>query len=218
MPRRRILLLGGTVAASRLAPATASGLPIPPGGRLAFRIMRKGSQIGEHHSSFEIRDDVMTMRVDVEIVVHILGIPIFRYVHNVVEQWWGGRFMLLETRTNDDGTPYTVIARREDGGLTVSGSAQPRYIAPPDALPMTHWNRAEVTVPKINPQKGDLLRPVVADLGFTEVQNAAGALIRARRYNYSGQAILDVWFDEEGQWAGLAFLGSDQSKIMLERL
>jgi hypothetical protein len=126
--------------------------------------------------------------------------------------------MALETTTNDDGTEYWVKVTREAAGLTVTGSAQPRYVAPPEALAMTHWNRGEVPVPKINPQKGDLLRPVVADRGMERIVNAAGNPISARHYNFSGQAILDVWYDTEDHWAALAFLGGDQSQITLERL
>jgi len=224
MLRRRALLLGAGsmvgavgVPSAGFADPGSDGLPLPPGGKLSFRIMRNGDQIGVHDSTFETSGDLMTMRAEVEIVVRILRIPLFRYTHSVVERWRGGQFFSLETRTNDDGKPFTVSAAREASGLIVSGSAEPRYTAPPEAMPMTHWNRAEVAVPKINPQKGNLLRPVVADLGMTTVPAATGATIRARRFNYSGEAILDVWFDEAGQWAALAFLGGDQSQITLER-
>lgn len=218
--RRRVLLAGAALAASAragLAQPASAPLPIPPSGRLSFRIMRHGDQIGEHNSTFEQKDDVLTIRADAEIVVRILAIPVFRFVHHVVERWQGGRFMSLETTTNDDGTPYRVNVERGPAGLVVTGSAQPRYMAPPEALPMTHWNHAELGVPKINPQKGDLLRPVVTDRGLTQIPTASGAKISARQYNFSGQAILDVWFDTNDRWAALAFLGSDQSQITLER-
>jgi hypothetical protein len=216
---RRAMLMGavaGGVISGGSAALPATGLPIPPGGKLSFRIMRKGNVIGAHESIFETNGDIMTMRAEVEIVVRILSIPLFRFTHSVVERWRGGQFSSLETRTNDDGKPYTVSVSREASGIIVHGSAQQRYTAPPEALPMTHWNSAEIPAPKIDPRNGDLLRPLVADHGLTFVPSVTGT-IRARRYNFSGQATLDVWYDEACQWAALAFLGGDQSQITLER-
>lgn len=208
-------LVGGAPPAMAL-PASAR-LPVPPAGRLAFRIMRQGSKIGEHVSTFEVKDDLLTICASAEIVVHLMGIPVFRYAHQAVERWQAGRFMSLETKTNDDGTHFWVRVEREAAGLAVLGSVQPRYVAPAEALAMTHWNRAELSVPKINPQKGDLLRPKVADRGVERIPSAAGGPIAAHRYNFTGQAILDVWYDTDEHWAALAFLGGDQSLITLER-
>jgi len=217
MLRRRDMLIGAgaVLAAPRAAPAQTFSLP--PSGVLAFRIMRLGSQIGAHESGFETAGDVMTMRAETEIVVRLLGIPVFRFTHSVTERWQGGRLFSLDTRTNDDGTPYWVAARRDGAALAVQGSAQAAYTAPDDALPMTHWNIGELGVPKINPQKGNLLRPLVADRGMAEVADGSGGTISARHYNFSGDATLDVWFDAERRWAALAFLGSDQSAITLQR-
>lgn len=217
---RRTLLLGaGLASTTTIGMAEASSaLPVPPLGRLGFRIMRQGSRIGEHHSTFERKGDALTIRAEAEIIVRLMGISVFRYAHHATEQWQGGEFATLQTKTNDDGTSYWVDAERAGSGLVVSGSAQNRYVAPAEALPMTHWNRSQVRLPKINPQKGDLLRPAVIDRGIEQVAVASGGTIAARRYQFTGQAILDVWYDADGYWAALAFLGGDQSRITLERL
>ena len=214
---RRTMLLGVGALPVAMTVEAPPHLPIPPGGQLAFQIRRKGDKIGEHSSVFDVKGDALTINSHAEIVVHMIGIPVFRYMHRAVERWQGGSFMSLETTTNDDGTEYWVRVERQPAGLVVTGSAQKRYVAPPEALAMTHWNRTEVSVPKINPQKGDLLRPTVSDRGMERIATASGAMIAARHYNFSGQAILDLWYDTEDHWAGLAFLGGDQSQITLER-
>lgn len=217
MLRRRDILIGTASVLAAPRPAPGQILSLPTTGVLAFRIVRFGSQIGAHETRFEIAGDATTVRAETEIVVRLLGIAVFRFTHSVVERWQGGRFVGLDTRTNDDGTQYWVTARRDGVALSVQGSAQAAYNAPDEALPMMHWNIGELGVPKINPQKGNLLRPLVSDRGMTEVADAAGGTVGARRYNFSGDATLDVWFDSERRWAALAFLGSDQSLITLQR-
>ena len=214
----RRAVVGAAMLGASSARAETGRLPVPPGGQLAFRVMRQGSMIGEHHLTFTAEGGAMTMRADVEIVVRLIGVPVFRFAHHAVEHWQGGRLVAFASRTNDDGRAYWVQAQREPAGLAVSASAVPRYTAPTNALPMTHWNRAELGVPKINPERGDLLRPVVTDRGVTLVPDAYGGTIAARRYNFSGEATLDVWFDTDDRWAALAFLGGDQSPITLERI
>ena len=58
MIRRRLLLTGA--ATLPFQPARAA-LPIPPGDRLAFHIVRKGSTIGEHILTFEHAGNALTV-------------------------------------------------------------------------------------------------------------------------------------------------------------
>ena len=112
--------------------------------------------------------------------------------------------MSLESRTNDNGKPFHIIASRGPAGLSVQADGAARYVAPANALPATHWNQRQLSGPWINTQTGQLMRPRVVPGGVEKIVAAGGALLEARRYELTGDAQLSMWYDKVG-WAGLSF-------------
>ena len=63
----------------------------------------------------------------------------------------------------------------------MQGTKAPRYIAPVDALPASHWNQRELEGPWINTQDGRLMRPkVIAGHVETGLRMSPYAQRRAR--------------------------------------
>jgi hypothetical protein len=104
-------------------------------------------------------------------------------------------------------------ADRSPAGLLVEGTKAARYLAPPNALPATHWNQAELDGPWINPQDGRLFHPHVAALGDDTVPTAGPAERAARHYRLSGDVSLDLWYGPARDWASLQFTGKDGSLV-----
>ena len=101
-------------------------------------------------------------------------------------------------------------------GLWVDSTDVTRYLAPPDALPATHRNMAELVRPWINPQDGRLLHPMVGPPTSAEVALADGRWRAAERYRLTGDARLDLWYDSERHWTALEFDAHDGSHINYE--
>lgn len=207
---RRRLLLGGW-AALPFSSARAR-LPIPPGDRLAFHIIRKGSTIGEHSVTFQRAGEALTVSVAADIVVGIGPIAFFRYKHRATVHYQGGQVISIDANTDDDGTPRQMTARRNELGLAVQGTKAPRYIAPPHSLPGTHWNRAMLDAPFINTEDGRLMHPTVTMAG-TEPVDVTGGSVAAQRYTMRGDADLDTFYDLTPSWVGLRFTAKDGSEI-----
>jgi hypothetical protein len=212
---RRPLLLG---AAGLLCAAAAPALPIPTGDRLGFRIFRKGSAIGTHDLDFVTNGDTLTVNVAIDIRVGIGPIVLFRYTHRSREYWRDGQFMTMETKTYDNGANDFVSLHRVDSGLAVKGSRVADYIAPPNALPGSHWNEKMLTVPAVNTQNGRLILARVTALGEEAVPDAAGGTIEARHFKVRGDANLDTWYDNTATWAALRFTSHEGSEIVYERM
>src|SRR5271168_3992821 len=110
MDRRRLLLSAGAVAMA--GPVAAAPLPVPPAGRIAFKVLRNGTPIGEHHLAFSQGGDALSVAIHAAFLVRIAGIPVFRYVAAATEIWSGGVFQSLESRVNDNGNKLQVHAHR----------------------------------------------------------------------------------------------------------
>jgi hypothetical protein len=208
--RRQFLLTG---AAATLMGAAPPPLTLPEGDRIAFRVMREGEAIGTHVLSFDRLDDGFDVHIAVDIAVAFGPITVFRYTLRALEQWRGGQPIKLHCDTNDDGKTFKVSMGRESAGLRVTSNRMPSYLAPPDALPATHWNMAELSAPWINPQDGKLLHPAVGPTITEEVPLADGRRRRASRYPLSGDAHLDLWYDLEKRWSALEFAAKDGSHV-----
>lgn len=200
---RRGLIVGGAMLA---AMPLRAALPVPPGNRLGFDILRKGSKLGTHSLAFEPNAGGLTVRVTVELAFKIAGITLYHYTHHATETWSSGQLVSVESETSDNGTRYQVAAHREAKGLIVQGTKAPRYLAPADALPATHWNKDELNGPWINMQDGRLMRPKIAPQGIEAIPTAGGGTIRATRYTLTGDVQLDLFYDDRHGWAGLSFV------------
>lgn len=210
---RRLTVAGLATLPLGLARA---GLPIPPSDRLAFHIVRKGSTIGEHVITFARTADTMTVSVAADIVLGLGPVAFFRYTHRATVRWQAGQVVSIDAETNDDGTARRMTARRDQYGLVVEGSKAPRYTAPPNASPGTHWDRAMLNGPFINTEDGRLMRPIVTLVGVEKVE-VTGGLVEAQHFTLRGDAELDTFYDLAPSWVGLRFTARDGSEVRYVR-
>lgn len=216
--RRRIVLAWGLATA---AMGAAPELPsVPAGGTLAFRIMRHGGPIGAHTIAFNRHsDDGLDVHIAVNVLVKLGPIPLVRYAHRGLEGWRAGRLAGLLTHTNRNGTDLQMRAWRTGPGLEVEGTGTTPYVAPPNALPTTYWNRRMLDGPMIGTQKGTLVIPKVTEMGIERIPLANGRTVATRHYAIRGKGMnVDVHYDFDEVWAGMSFTVEDGSLITYERL
>ncbi|MGZ3277059.1 MAG: DUF6134 family protein [Caulobacteraceae bacterium] len=191
---RRAILAGGLISLLPLGWAAAAPLP----ARLDFTALRNGRKIGEQQMTFETGDGVIA-RTDVDFVVKLGLIALYRYRHEATERWRDDRFLDLKTRTSDNGRSTRVEALRDGGRVVIAPAAGGALEAAANALPFTHWNRRIGSAPLFNPQDGKLLRETVSMA--TARTNANNR--RETGLVFRGDADITDWYDEAGVWTGL---------------
>jgi hypothetical protein len=214
---RRAVLLGGAAVVTGAA-SGAAALPVPSGDSLAFRMLRHGSEIGTHALTFSHDGEMLTVRIVVDALVTFASIPVVRYSHRGVETWRDTTLVGVTGDTDKNGTRNWVRAQRTDEGLVVLGSQTKRYISPESAIPTSYWDKRMLDGPMISLEDGVLLSPKVADLRMGSVRLASGQMIAADHYSLSGAFAVDLWYDEQRTWAGMAITVVDGSEVHYERL
>lgn len=216
---RRHILAG---AAAMTCVRTAARAAIPPGvregGSLVFQVSRNGSDIGSHTIRFTSGFGALTVRIDARFRVHFGPVTLYRYHHQAVEQWRDGRFAALDSHTDDNGNIFEVHATGGAGGVMIRATDMPDQIAPPGALPLTHWAVAGTGARLFNPQDGKLLAETLQGRGPCTVTLADGARIAATRFALAGPAPIDDYYDGARLWAALDAVGRDGSRITYRRL
>ncbi len=208
--RRSFLLAATTLPAT----SAAAALPVPAAGRLGFRVVRNGSAIGQHLLAFGVEGARLVVNVAVDLAVGFGPITLYRYRHRATETWQDGRVVAFQAETNDDGTLSTVAMRAQGDLLVVESNRAGTYVAPPGALPATHWNRRMLDGPFINTQTGEVMRPAIRSAGQEALPWPPRR--RGERLVLSGDVDLETWYDATPAWLGLRFKGSDGSPIHYE--
>jgi hypothetical protein len=204
--------------ASPVRRAFASEPATPASGRLAFDITRYHNHIGECALRFESSGDDLLVFTTVSIVIAFGPITLYRFGYRGTERWRDGQFIGLDSETTHNGETLTVAARRVDQGIEINATGQPRQIAPAEALPLTHWNNRNMSVPLFNPQDGKLMHDRVIARGEETVSLGDGQQVKAQRFSLVGGVMkTDDWYDPSEVWTAMRIVATDGSLIDYRR-
>ena len=200
----------------------ASAGELPAKGLLDFAVIRDGEVIGHHRVAFLQEGPTTTMAVEAKIEISLLGITLYRFLHNGREIWRAGRLVDFHTKTNDDGDRLMVEAQRNGAGdfdVRYTGKAQ---VVPGISIPSSLWRlgilEARVEDRLLHTITGELLPMKVTGLGRRQVETADG-LITAEGYFVDARPDFhrELWYDEAGLLAAAALTAADGSPVRLVR-
>jgi hypothetical protein len=187
----------------------------PPAGRLDYKVIRDGDDIGTQSVEFIRNGDQLTVRTHANIVVTVLGIPIFRFTHEAEEeQWQKGQLVAFKSKSNDDGEPRDVALKLQ--GDRLHGTYNGRTLDLPGSLiPASLWrpDTVQQTV-LLDPIKGRDRQVSVADKGLEKIK-VRGQLVDAHHYAMTGQITRDIWYGPDGQIVQVSFPGKDGSQVQV---
>lgn len=220
------VLLGVMAIATPAVPEVlAAEAGVPSDGTIEFAVFRKGDRIGTHKLTFIEKGDRLEVRVDVSLKVDLLFVTVYRYQHEALEIWDGGRLVSFESSTQQNGKKWEVAAHSGDDSLVVRTNDQQRVL--PDTLPPTsYWKRGMLDQPRwFNTQYGSPIDVDVAPLGPEKVE-AVGQPVEAHRYKVTGiiaetgkPVDMDLWYDDSGELVKMQFVAvADGSLIEFERI
>jgi hypothetical protein len=194
---RRELLVGGV---GLLVPGVALAAP----NRLAFQVFRNGTKVGEHQMSFAGDDDNRTVVTNVDMVVKIGPVPVYKYKHNATERWADGKFVSIDATTNGNGKIQKTSARAMPGFVQITGP-KGAVKGPADAVPLSHWNQASFGKPLFNQQEAKMLKVTCTR-------------VKAGHWQVRGEAEIDDFYDGSGNWLALQGKLEDGSKMEYRRI
>lgn len=195
-----------------LATDDAPGMAMPAmaGEEIIFDVYRNGrTRFGTHSVRFQRDGEDLLADVSVELRAGLGPVTVFRYEHQSIERWRNNQLVGFSGRTLKDGETYIVQAVATPSGLDVDGrdAAGDPVMAEyaPGLLPSSHWRGYPAGLDEIfNTEHGTLMDTQVVYMGEDRIE-ADGGQIRAHRYRLSSSLTVDLWYDENGRWAGCEF-------------
>lgn len=206
------------------APAAASDeYPKPADGeRIVFDVYRQSDvEFGVHEVAFEHDGDDVIARSTIRLRAGFGPITAFRYEHDATERWNEGRLLGLTSQTLKDGDTYNVSAQYEDGMISVEGEdpedGPVSLTLPGDILSSSHWHGYPADMEQmLNTEHGTIMETTVEDFGMTEIEGDGG-MIAVRHIRLSSSLVVDLYYDENGRWAGCEFEARGQSVRYVRR-
>lgn len=205
---RCLRVLTALVATFALLVPLHSAVAIEP-GELRFRVLLDDREIGEH--LFVISPDASgkQVRSEARFDVRILGIPVFRYRHENVEQWSSdGCLDAISSRTRTNSDQFEVEGRSDpETGFRVATLVEEREFDEACLMSFAYWDRSFLGQSSLlNSQTGELMNvsiePLPAD---TQTRVANGRPLAGYRIKADdGETDIRVWYDAEtDRWIGL---------------
>jgi hypothetical protein len=168
-----------------------------------FTVLLDGAPIGEHRFSVSGPVEARKVVSEARFAVKLLGLTVYRYRHQAVEQWRGNCLSALDASTDDDGTASRVTATATAEGLAVmvGGSAQSLDGC---VMSFAYWNPAmrQQTL-LLNAQTGRHEPVRIGRVGSGSI-DVRGQPVAATRWRIDGPVQpVDVWYGAQGEWVGL---------------
>lgn len=200
------------LVAAAFLPAAALAAPQDQ----SYTVVREGKVVGSHKVTYaDGADGALQVSIVTNVVVKIGFIPVYRFEHEGVERWVGGKMVSLTSKSNDDGSHHTLAITSDGAELKINGDGKPSAM-PVGTIPASLWNRAIVEQKTIvNTLHGQAMNVTIADKG-AETVTVKGAPVQANHYVMDGDLKRELWFDAEGALVKIRFRGRDDSEIVYE--
>jgi hypothetical protein len=166
-----------------------------------FQVTLDGQPIGEHHFTSTASGDDRQVSSDASFVVKMLGLTVYRYRHQAIEQWRGNCLTGLAASTEENGKTSRVRAEAEGAAVAQGEAAQALAGC---VMSFAYWNPAILTQTRLfNAQTGRAETVQVKPQGSDTVE-VRGVPVTAARWRITGTAQpIDLWYAADGEWIGL---------------
>lgn len=203
---RRAALVGisGVIAAPYIVRAAASG-------ERKFQVIRDGDDMGYQINKVSRSGDTIRHQCDVELKVKVLGVTLYRYELNYVEEWKAGKLISLNSTCNDDGDDHFARVKRVGDMLEIDGSEHQGAI-PGDAVTTSYWAYPFIQATTwISTQTGAPLTMNATKRGSETIPTASGQ-IEAEKWSVTGGYDADIYYRGK-EWVAIGFLAGDERAI-----
>ena len=166
-----------------------------------FQVTLDGQPIGEHRFTSTASGDDRQVSSDASFVVKMLGLTVYRYRHQAIEQWRGNCLTGLAASTEENGKTSRVRAEAEGAAVAQGEAAQALAGC---VMSFAYWNPAILTQTRLfNAQTGRAETVQVKPQGSDTVE-VRGVPVTAARWRITGTAQpIDLWYAADGEWIGL---------------
>jgi len=191
---KHALLLSAAIALAAITPAVPAQAvtandPLPYEGRTAYEVKRGDRSLGWHRIKFTRQGDELIVDIAIDLEFKLGFVTLYDYTHRNREIWRDGKLVKIETRTDDDGTPWIARGELTEEGFVIKDGIDGGRVVDAPFFPTSYWDRRFLEQEAVlGTQKG-----VIRDIETEKVDGV---------YQIRRDIFLDLIYDEQGRWRG----------------
>jgi hypothetical protein len=168
-----------------------------------FRVYLDNREIGYHHFMLEGQGNFQVVRSTADFEYKLLFVKLYEYQHQNSEIWQGDCLERIESSTDANGKPFSVLGQLQAGEFVVRGN-EGEAILPDCVMSFAYWNPRFLEETRLlNSQNGEYMDVEISAPVLDELE-IRGEFIRAYRYQLAANNLnLKLWYSEDHQWLGL---------------
>ncbi len=211
-----VLALSATLIGASFNTQAAEDNTIDPialyGDKLEFQVSRNGKPVGSHVVTFTEKGAAVQADTLFTIDISLLKIPLYNFRYESQGHWEDGQLRSINVDVDDDGKIDKFAGFRLPNAFLINGKPQP-VAKDTKIYPTNHWNNGVLKQSEVfNTLTGKINQVSIKNAGPEEISVKDGT-VTADRYVYSGDLVVESWYDKKGRWVKLRFKAEDDSQI-----
>lgn len=205
MTRRGLLAAGGAACLVGMA-GTAVAVEHP---ERAFRVYRKGSDIGRHVVQFRPEGSNLHVTNIVDIKIKVAFVTAFAFHQRAEDLWQDGVLTRSHVETDDDGDKSAIdLAIAEDGEIVVHGPSGLMELPVGIMTDLCFWNSQVMDEQRLLDTGSGKVDSIQTSYVGDERVLVRGTDTASRRYHaVAGNGRQgDIWYDLDGHWVKASFV------------
>ena len=177
-----------------------------------FEIFRNNKKIGFHKLSFQIIENKIIVNTQINMVVKLGPIPVFKYLHEGEETWINNEFVKAKTYTKKNNREFNFLAHRKGKKIEIETRGK-KFNVTEDTLITSYWQKnwlkKKILIDSQNGKKR-LINVEKMDIEPIKVEDL---VIYAQKYKVTGtqdkpngkKIDYDIWYDDKDRWVKIKF-------------
>ena len=172
-----------------------------------FEIFRNNKKIGFHKLYFQNIEDKIVVNTQIEMIVKLGIIPIFKYSHEGKEVWVNNQFVEAKTSTKKNRRKFKFTAKRKGPKIEIK-SRSTVFLVDGNSLITSYWHQNWLKKKILfDSQHGKKRFINVEKKGFEKIKTS-NTTIFAQKYKVTGtqnkpngkKIDYEIWYDDKGRW------------------
>ena len=177
-----------------------------------FEIFRNNKKIGFHKLEFKNTGDKIVVNTQIEMIVRLGIIPVFKYFHQGEEVWIDNQLIESKTKTKKNNRNFKFEAKRKGKNIEIKSRGEIFEVSG-DTLITSYWQQNWLNKNVlIDSQHGKKRLINVEKKNVEKIKNSNSSVF-AQKYRVTGsqdkpngkKIDYEIWYDDKDRWVKIKF-------------
>tara|TARA_Y100001970_G_scaffold285138_1_gene404063 strand:- start:229 stop:906 length:678 start_codon:yes stop_codon:yes gene_type:complete len=200
---------------------------IPKNNKVVFDVIRKNKIIGSIETSFDKKNNNLTITTNVDIEVKVLFVTAYKFTQISKEIWKNGEFIKIEGHTDFEDEREYFIKGEDLNNQFIAYGMDGKLVLNKDILPLNYWNKDILNEKEVFDTQKGIVRKITVTKHKNEMIEINKTKIEAEKYTLNASSNpkdkgpfpeYTLWYEKNGQLLKFKFINwKDKKEVITQR-